>query len=37
MQQFVNKTAEVRDAFEKHGKDAYDNGILFEGIHNVNI
>lgn len=33
----MDKTAQVGNAFEKHGKDAYDYGILFEGIHNVNI
>jgi hypothetical protein len=34
MQKLVNKIAQIGYAFEKNGKDADNDRILLEGVHN---
>jgi len=34
MQKLMHKIAQVGYPFEKDGKDADNDGILFEGVHN---
>jgi hypothetical protein len=33
MEYLLQKTAQVGKPFEKNGEDAYNDGILFEGVH----
>jgi len=35
MQEFVDKTTQIGYPLDEHSKDADDDSVLFEGIHNI--